>query len=157
MDFIVVVAGNNVDALSPIVYANGASLLVNPEPGRGQFSSLRVGLTEVLNRGRDAAVITLVDRPPAKATTVQALREAFEAAPRDVWALVPEFGGRHGHPYIAGREMIEEFLRAPDTSNAREIEHAAQEHIHYVPVDDPFVALNINTPEDYRALTAKPA
>jgi molybdenum cofactor cytidylyltransferase len=156
-DFIVVVAGKNVDALSPIAYSNGASVVINPEPGRGQFSSLRVGLTEVLNRGRDTAVITLVDRPPAKSTTVQALREAFEAAPRDVWAVVPEFSGKHGHPYIVGREMIEQFLRAPDTSNAREIEHAAQEHIQYVTVDDPFVALNINTPEDYTALTAKRA
>jgi molybdenum cofactor cytidylyltransferase len=156
-DFIVVVAGKNADAVAPIVYSNGGSLVINPDPGRGQFSSLRVGLTEVLNRGRDAAMITLVDRPPAKATTVQALREAFENAPRDVWALVPEFSGKHGHPYIAGREMIEEFLRAPETSNAREIEHAAQEHIQYLPVDDPFVALNINTPEDYAALTAKPA
>ena len=156
-DFIVVVAGNNAEALSPIVYSNGGSLVVNPDPGRGQFSSLRVGLTEVLNRGRDAAMITLVDRPAAKAMTVQALREAFEAAPREVWALVPEFAGKHGHPYIAGREMIEQFLRAPETSNAREIEHAAQEHIQYLTVDDPFVALNINTPEDYRTLTAKPA
>jgi molybdenum cofactor cytidylyltransferase len=156
-DFIVVVAGKNADALSPIVYSNGAATLVNPEPGRGQFSSLRVGLSEVLNRGRDAAMITLVDRPPAKATTVQALREAFEASPRDVWALVPEFSGKHGHPYIAGREMIEQFLRAPETSNAREVEHASQAHIQYLTVDDPFVALNINTPEDYRALTAKPA
>jgi molybdenum cofactor cytidylyltransferase len=156
-DFIVVVAGNNAEALSPIVYSNGGSLIVNPDPGRGQFSSLRVGLTEVLNRGRDAAMITLVDRPAAKATTVQALREAFEAAPREVWALVPEFAGKHGHPYIAGREMIEQFLRAPETSNAREIEHAAQEHIQYLTVDDPFVALNINTPEDYAALTTNPA
>ncbi len=156
-DFVIVVAGKNVDTLSPIVYSNGGSLVINPDPDRGQFSSLRVGLTEVLNRGRDTAVITLVDRPPAKATTVQALREAFEAASREVWALVPEFAGKHGHPYIAGREMIEQFLRAPETSNAREIEHAAQEHIQYLTVDDPFVALNINTPEDYRALTAKPA
>src|SRR5258706_5380431 len=97
-DFILVVAGKNESALAPIAYANGASLVVNPDPGRGQFSSLQVGLREVLNRGRDAAVITLVDRPPANAVTVQTLRDSFEAAPQSVWALVPEFGGKHGHP-----------------------------------------------------------
>lgn len=153
-DFIVVVAGNNEGTLAPIAYANGASLVVNPDPGRGQFSSLQVGLREVLNRGRDAALITLVDRPPANAATVQTLRDSFDAAPQSVWALVPEFSGKHGHPVIAGREMMERFLREPATGNARQVEHRYQEHIQYLPVDDPYVALNINTPEDYAALVA---
>jgi molybdenum cofactor cytidylyltransferase len=127
---------------------------VNPDPDRGQFSSLRLGLHEVLNRGRDAAIITLVDRPPAAAATLQKLHEAFEAADQNIWAVVPEFSGKHGHPYLAGREMIEAFLRVPATSTARDIEHEHQEHIQYVRVDDPFVAMNVNTPEDYAALQA---
>src|SRR5580658_5738859 len=90
VDEVLVVAGKNEAALAPIVYANGASLVVNPDPDRGQFSSLQMGLHEVLNRGRDAAIITLVDRPPAAATTVQNLREAFEVAAQNIWAVVPE-------------------------------------------------------------------
>ncbi len=154
-DFVLIVAGKNEAALAPVVYANGASIITNPDPGRGQFSSLQVGLHEVLSRGRDAALITLVDRPPASEATVHALRNAFEAAPQNIWAVVPEFSGKHGHPYVAGREMIERFLREPPTGNARDIEHRYQDHIQYVPVGDAFVALNINTPEDYAALTAK--
>ena len=151
-DFVVVVAGKNETSLAPIVYANGASIVTNPDPSRGQFSSLQIGLHEVLNRGRDGAIITLVDRPPAAASTVQMLREAFEAAAPSVWAVVPEFGGKHGHPYIVGREMIEQFVQALATGNARDIEHRYQDRIQYVAVDDRFVALNINTPEDYAAL-----
>jgi molybdenum cofactor cytidylyltransferase len=155
-DFVVVVAGANEAELAPIVYANGASIVTNPEPERGQFSSLRVGLHEVLNRGRDAALITLVDRPPVSEETVQMLRQAFEAAPVNMWAVVPEFEGKHGHPYVAGRELIEMFLQAPATSSAREVEHQHQDHIQYVAVSDPFVTLNVNTPEGYAALTVKP-
>jgi len=154
-DFVVIVAGKNESALAPVVYGQGASLMVNPDPSRGQFSSLRIGLHEVLNRGRDAAIITLVDRPAANAATVLKLREEFEAAPQNVWAVVPEFSGKHGHPFIAGRELIEAFLRAPADAMARVIEHRHQEHIRYLPVDDPFVAMNINTPEDYAALREK--
>jgi molybdenum cofactor cytidylyltransferase len=156
-DFVVVVAGKNEAALAPIVYANGASMVVNPDPARGQFSSLQIGLREVLNRGRDAAMITLVDRPPASRATVQSLRQAFEDASQDVWAVVPEFSGKHGHPYVAGREMIEQFLQAPATASARDIEHSLQAHIQYVAVADPCVALNINTPEEYAALAVKPS
>ncbi len=152
-DFVVVVAGTNEAALTPTAYINGASIVTNPDPGQGQFSSLQMGLREVLNRGRDAAIITLVDRPPARAITVQTLRDAFESAALDVWAVVPEVAGKHGHPYVAGREMMEKFLQAPPTGSARELEHRYQEHIQYLPVDDPFVALNINTPEDYAALS----
>ena len=151
-DFVLVVAGKNEAALTPTVYAAGASIATNPDPARGQFSSLQIGLREVLNRGRDSAIITLVDRPPASAATVQTLRAAFESAERNVWAVVPEFGGKHGHPYVVGREMIEAFLQEPATGNARDIEHRYQEHVQYLPVDDPSVALNINTPEDYSAL-----
>jgi molybdenum cofactor cytidylyltransferase len=151
-DFILVVAGKNESAIAPVAYAEGASIIVNPDPDRGQFSSLQVGLHEVLNRGRDAAMITLVDRPPARSNTIQILREAFEAAGNDTWALVPEFSGQHGHPYIAGRELIEAFLQAPATATARDIEHAHQSHIVYVRVDDPFVALNVNTQDDYAKL-----
>jgi CTP:molybdopterin cytidylyltransferase MocA len=126
--------------------------VVNPDPGQGQFSSLRLGLQEVLNRGRDTAIVTLVDRPAASTNTVRRLREEFEAAPQNVWAMVPDVGGKHGHPFIAGRELIEAFLRAPSHATARDIEHQHQQHILYIPVDDPFVGMNINTPEDYAAL-----
>ena len=154
-DFVLIVAGRNEPILAPVAYANGASIVTNPDPSRGQFSSLQVGLHEVLNRGRDAAVITLVDRPPVSSATVQLLRDAFESAPQNIWAVVPEFSGKHGHPYLVGRELIEAFLHAPATSTAREIEHGYQDHIRYVEVTDPFVALNVNTPEDYAALLTK--
>jgi len=154
-DFVVVVTGRNEAALAPVAYANGASVVANPEPDRGQFSSLQLGLHEVLNRGRDAAVITLVDRPPVVPATIEFLRSVFEAAPANIWAVVPEVSGRHGHPFIASRELIEAFLRAPATDTARDVEHRHREHIQYVKVDDPCAALNINTPEDYAALLAK--
>lgn len=151
-DFVVVVTGKNESALAPIAYANGASIVINPDPSRGQFSSLQVGLQEVLNRGRDAAVITLVDRPPVGSETTQLLRDAFESAPQDVWAVIPEVSGKHGHPYLVGRELMEIFRQEPPTASAREVEHRYQDHIQYVAVSDPLVALNINTPEDYAAL-----
>ncbi len=155
-DFVVVVVGKNEAALTPIIYAQGASLVVNPDPSRGQFSSLQVGLQEVLNHGRDAAMITLVDRPPVSSATIQTLRDAFEAADQNTWAVVPEFSGKHGHPYLVGREMMEAFLRVPATSLARDIEHSHQQHIRYVEVDDPMVTMNVNTPEDYAGLPSAP-
>jgi molybdenum cofactor cytidylyltransferase len=153
-DFVIVVAGSNAPQLERVAYAEGAFLVQNLHPELGQFSSLRVGLQDVLSRGRDAAVVTLVDRPPVQPATLHALLAGFASAiDRDKWAVVPEFNRKHGHPIVVGREMIEAFLRAPASSNAREVRRANEEFIEYVPVDDPFVTLNVDTPEDYAALT----
>ena len=154
-DFVLVVVGQNEASLTPVVYARGASIVVNTDASRGQFSSLQIGLQEVLNQGRDTALITLVDRPPASIATVRKLREAFEVAPEGIWAVVPEFSGKHGHPFVAGRELIEHFLREPALGNARDVEHRFEQHIRYLNVDDPNVTLNVNTPEDYAALIGK--
>lgn len=152
-NIIVVVAGANADALKTVTYSLGAYLVLNPAPERGQFSSLQIGVQEVLNRGRDAALIALVDRPPARPATLDKIRETFLATdPHQTWAVIPEFGGRHGHPIAVGREMIAAFLGAPATGTAREVEHRVQEHVLYVPVDDPNISINVNTPEEYAAL-----
>lgn len=157
VDVVLVVVGDNESALTPIVYANGASLVVNPDPARGQFSSLRVGLQEVLNRGSDAAMVTLVDRPPVKVETIHALQSAFElATTKRQWAVIPDYHGKHGHPILFGRELLEAFLRAPETSDARQVEHQHQSQIEYLPVDDPLVAINVDTPEQYAALNSPP-
>jgi molybdenum cofactor cytidylyltransferase len=154
-DLIIVVAGKNEAILAPVVYAEGGFLVRNPAPEREQFSSLQVGLHEVLNRGRDAALVTLVDRPPVSAATLETLHEAFASATaKGKWAVVPEYQGRHGHPILIGREMIEAFLRAPAAGNARDIQHQHRQHIEYVQVDDPRITMNIDTPQDYAAQQA---
>jgi molybdenum cofactor cytidylyltransferase len=151
-ELVIVVAGANAPGLAPIVNAHAAFMVVNPEPQRGQFSSLQVGLQEVLNRGRDAAILTLVDRPAADIATIQQIKAAFLSSDDRIWAVVPEYSGKHGHPIAVGREMIEAFLRAPVTSTARDVEHARQPHIKYLPVNDPLIAINVDTPEDFERL-----
>lgn len=151
-DLVIVVAGANEENLAPIVYANAAFLVRNPSPEEGQFSSLQRGLDEVLNRGRDAAVVTLVDRPAVSLDTVQRLKNEFLNGDDRMWAVVPEYGGKHGHPIVIGREMIEVFLRAPAGKTARDLEHEYQSHIRYVPVTDPYIVLNVDTPEDFEKL-----
>jgi molybdenum cofactor cytidylyltransferase len=155
-DLVLVIAGQNANALQTVADAHGAFLVVNPDPDRGQFSSLQVGLREVLNRGRDAALVSPVDRPPVLPTTVQALRHAFLGSDTNIWAAVPELSpassGVHGHPILLGREMMEQFLRAPAAAVARDIQHQHQQHILYVPVTDVRVAANIDTPDDFARL-----
>jgi molybdenum cofactor cytidylyltransferase len=151
-ELVIVVAGENEPRIAPIVYAHAAFLVCNPHPEQGQFSSLQTGLEAVLNQGRDAAIVTLVDRPAARQETIQHLQNEFMSTDDQVWAVIPEYEGKHGHPIVIGREMIEAFLRAPASSNARDVEHAHQQRIRYVAVSDPNVTVNVNTPKDFENL-----
>lgn len=152
-DLVIVIAGVNFDRIAPVVYSLGGFLIRNSAPELGQFSSLKVGLQDVLNRGRDSAIVALVDRPPVRPDTLAKLEDEFLAASEeDLWGVVPEYEGKHGHPFFAGRQLIEAFLRAPLTSTARDVMHAATARLLYVSVDDPHVSLNVNTPEDYAQL-----
>jgi len=153
---VVVVAGKNAEAIVPIIDASGAFLAYNPDPKRGQFSSLQVGLRDLLARGFDAAMITPVDCPPLSAASLQLLCTSFERAlTRGLWAVAPENNGKHGHPLLVNRELIDTFLGAPVTSNAREVLHAHAQRIQYVPVPDRLAKAGLNTPQEYAALRAK--
>ncbi len=150
---VVVIAGKNSQTLAPMTEACGVSLVSNPVPERGQFSSLLVGMREVLARDCDAAVITLVDCPPLSATSLEKLNLAFEQALSvGQWGVVPENDGRHGHPLFAGRKLIEAFLASHSASNARAIRRAHAQYIEYVSVPDSLVSCDVNTPEEYKAL-----
>jgi len=161
-EMVIVVAGTNEPSLRGVVYARAGYLVVNPEPERGQFSSLRVGLQSVLDRGHDGAVVMLVDRPPVARATIEYLQAVLaESSEEDVWAVVPTFGGKHGHPMVMGRDMIEAFLRAPAESTAKEIRAERMDRVRYVEVNDENVVRNVNTPEEYaqasQALMGGPA
>ena len=155
-ELVIVIAGRNRSQIETVVYEHGGFLVENDAPERGQFSSIQTGLRDVLNRGRDAAVVALVDRPPVVPGTIRELKHTLLSSAPDVWAVVPEVRRGedvlHGHPFVVGRDMIGAFLRAPAESTARDVEHQHQQHIRYLSVDDPRIAMNIDTPEDYERI-----
>lgn len=153
-DEVIVVAGRNAAALEPVVAASGALMVLNPDPERGQFSSLQTGLREAVNRGYEVAIITPVDCPPPSAATLEILRTEFERAlAAGKWAVEPENNSRHGHPLVASRALIDAFLDAPVTANARQVKGAHANLIEYVTVVEPLISVDLNTPEEYEALS----
>jgi molybdenum cofactor cytidylyltransferase len=153
---VIVVAGNNADQIARAIRESGAEMVVNPEPERGQFSSLQTGLRAGVERGFEAAMITPVDCPPLGAASLANLCAEFaRALDRGLWAVTPENAGRHGHPLLAGRALIQALLSAPVTGNARAVKHAHQDWFAYVPVAENLLSVEMNTPEEYAAVSAR--
>ena len=126
----------------------GINLVVNPDPDRGQLSSLQTGL-EALGP-RDAALVTLVDLPRFRPSTVASLLTAWHETHAPL--VRPAHQGRHGHPVIFGAPLIDALRAANVELGAKPVVHRFLADAISVPVDDPGTVDDIDTPEAYERL-----
>lgn len=131
--------------------APGARVVVNPDPSRGQLSSLQAGLRAA---GLDYPwlLVALVDYPAVSGSTYRTLAAAAQKGDADMWA--PRHGGRRGHPVVFGAPCYEDLLSAPMEQGARWVVARHRERRLEVPVDDAEIHRDVDTPADYQELRA---
>jgi molybdenum cofactor cytidylyltransferase len=139
-----------VDAIAADQSPVAARCVRNPDPARGQLSSLWAGLDAVMRPDLDAILMTLVDVPMVKAATVRAVIENWTRTGAPI--VRPAIGDRHGHPVLFDRAVFEELRRAPLNEGAKAVVHAHADRLVDVPVDDEGCLIDIDTPTDYDAL-----
>lgn len=144
----IVVGGHDAEAIRAVAGLAGARFVVNPRWERGQTSSLLAGFAEL---PPDAAGFLLfpVDCPLVRPETVARIL----AAPSAAAIAVPRYGGRRGHPALFRRATFAEFHALGDDEPAHAVLRRDPARVTDVEVDDPGVALPLDTPADYeRAL-----
>jgi molybdenum cofactor cytidylyltransferase len=124
--------------------------VVNPDPGRGQLSSVLEGLRLADRPGVTGVMVTLVDVPLVSAATIRALLAAHEA--RHARITRPVRGGRHGHPVIVDRSLFDDLRGADPSLGMKAVIHAHESSVVDVEVDDDGPFLDVDTPLDYERL-----
>jgi molybdenum cofactor cytidylyltransferase len=149
---LVAVAGERADEIAALASLRpGTTLVTNPRPEDGMFASVRVGVG-ALDEGLDGFFVLPADCPFVSAETYAALISAF-VAHDGVRAVVPEFGGRGGHPVLLPAFTRGVVLAAPLTMILREVLRDLRPL--RVPVDDDAVLMDLDTADDLRALSAR--
>ena len=98
---VVVVLGDDAEAIEGAIDWRGERRVLNPEPGRGLSSSLSVGLASIAPVAT-AALIVLGDQPGLRADTVRALLAQPDDPTRPV--VVPRYDDDAGrNPVLLGR------------------------------------------------------
>ncbi len=143
-EMVLVAVGADAEALAPAVWARAAYLVQLPESASGA-EALRIVLQDVLNRGRDAALVTESESTGLTEETVHRMVAEYCAAGDEIWAVVPEAEALNGHPVLLGRQMIELFLRGQKWSAADEILSANLEHVRTLKSVDPMVSTTSGT------------
>jgi molybdenum cofactor cytidylyltransferase len=147
---VIVVLGYHAETLREQVPAM-ATIVVNPDPSRGQLSSLQAGLA-ALPAEVDGFAFIPVDSPAVEADTVARLARAFDQRDASTLFVIPRQAGKRGHPVVAARSMAAAFLALPPTAEAREIVHAHVHRTEYVDVEDAGIFTDVDDPEAYRRL-----
>lgn len=147
-DSVIVVLGHHADSLRPHVSPR-ARIEINPDPGRGQLSSLQTALRTLPAAATGFAFVP-VDCPAVTEETIERLARAFARRDPATLFVIPRNGGQRGHPVFAAAALIPEFLALPPTAEARQIVHRYVPRTEYVDVDDAGIFADIDTPEAYR-------
>lgn len=150
-DPVLVVVARGDDAVAAEARAAGARALVNPDPGEGPVTSLRLALAH-LDAGVDAIAYLPVDHPLVTPATVALLLAEARAAGAPL--TLPMRGARRGHPAIFGRALFAELADPGLAGGARTVVHRHLAEARLVAVDDPGVIADIDTPEAYAAARA---
>jgi CTP:molybdopterin cytidylyltransferase MocA len=126
------------------IYLSRLTVVENPNPERGRFSSIKLGL-ELLKFQGNVFIIN-VDNPLFQKETLTFLAEKSNEAE----VIIPVFQGQKGHPVLISQPVVQKVLaQTTQDLNFREFLNGFQQC--FVEVGDENILVNINTPEDYEA------
>ena len=156
---VVVVAGAHIDAVRMAMPAFIATMPGAPSrprarviehPGwqHGQLSSLLAGLDAIDDPQLEAALVTLVDVPLVRASTVAAVIAAWRRTRAPI--VRPAHGDRHGHPVMFDRSIFGDLRAADPNRGAKSVFAIHRDRIVNVEVEDAGAFEDIDTPGDYQ-------
>ena len=131
--------------------ADEITFILNPNPDRGQISSLQCGL-KAAARGVNGVFFTPVDAPGVQRETVLALKNAFG----DADYVLPVFKGKRGHPVLLRASCAAEFMTLPPGATAREHLHARRAATRFVEVQDSAILADIDDAAAYEQWRNRP-
>jgi len=146
-----VVVGSEAARLTPVALAAGARVVPNPNWEDGQTSSLQVGIG-ALPDDTDAFLVHPVDHALVTAEDLNALVRAFaESGEAPGFIARPVCGSVFGHPVLFSRSLADEFLGLEPGRPGHSVYRAHRDSVTLVPVDNPRIGVDLDTPEQLRA------
>lgn len=146
---IVVVLGHRAGELRARLSHLPVGFALNDAAGSEMGVSVARGVGQI-SAEASAVLITPADHPAVPPRVVGELIEAHRGGRARL--VVPEWRGRGGHPVLVSLDFRDELLRLGEERGLRGLFDAHRDEVCRLPVASPFVARDVDTWEDYRAL-----
>ena len=136
-------------ALQALLAAQGVEVTVCAQADAGMGASLAHAAAQV---GDDLPLlVALGDMPAIAPATLAAVRDALLAGAS---LVQPQWQGRRGHPVGFHRRWLPALRALQGDAGARHLLHTHADQLLTLPVDDPGILLDIDTPEQLAAIEA---
>ena len=145
-DEVVAVLGHKADEVAPYVPGPLARVVVNPDYAQGKTTSIKAGLAAI-DPATDAILFLAVDQPRSSEVIATVIRSHLEQK-----ALItsPRYQSRGGHPLIFDASLKDELEAiTEDGEGISEVYKRHRSQVNELPMEDPTVRLDLNTPEAY--------
>jgi molybdenum cofactor cytidylyltransferase len=150
-DPMIVVVGDLGDAIRRELQSISTIISENPEWERGLGTSIRRGLKELAD-SIEAVVLLTCDQPLLEATLIAELIAAHEKTRKPI--IASSYANTIGVPALFDRSCFAALLALPDDSGAKMLMTTRPNDVAAVGFEQG--AIDIDTPEDFERLTAKP-
>ncbi|PWG62606.1 nucleotidyltransferase family protein [Spiribacter halobius] len=135
------------EALGERLQAEGCELLVSPCTRQGMGASLAAGVAATPEAG--AWLVALADMPLVAPATVAELAARLRAG---AGIVMPEYDGRRGHPVGFAARFGPALRALAGDTGARRVVRAHPGCVVTVPVADPGILRDVDTPADLAAM-----
>lgn len=155
VETIVVVLGHRAEDVRRKL--TGVTFALNPDPRSEMGASIAAGVQQLPATAR-ATLIALADHPAVPPAVVSNLIKEWQQGGR---LIIPTWQNRGGHPVLIDLSFRRELLNLSSKQGLRALFDAHPAEVKRIAVDSPFIARDMDTWDDYRALhleaTGRPA
>ena len=149
VDAVVVVLGHEKERILEQVDFSGAQVVENPNYKSGQTSSFQSAL-EAMDPETEAFLNLPGDHPLVTRKEIDALIQAYRNRQDSSKIFIPTFEGQEGRPVLFEIALRQEILALDPDEPVNGIIEKFRDSISHVPVVNPYILKDMDTPEDYR-------
>ncbi len=151
---VLVVTGANAQEVQTALAGLPLIFTYNPDWQKGQSTSVKAGV-KALPAGIDAALFFLGDQPHIPPRVPRELLRVFQQDDPAEAILIPTYQGKRANPVLLEKRVFEALARLSGDAGARAL--FSQFPVKQVPFEEPDLAFDVDSPEDYQKLLARPA
>ena len=148
IDHVVVVLGHRAEEVKKNLADLNLRFALNPDATSEMNASIACGVRRLPNETR-AVLVALADQPAVPGEVIKAVVDEWESGEK---LVIPEFQGRGGHPVLVDLCFRDELLTLDPSRGLKALFDAHRNQVRRVPLNSPFIARDMDTWDDYRAL-----
>jgi molybdenum cofactor cytidylyltransferase len=147
-DIVVVLGHRAAEVEASLTDLNQVHIALNPDPESEMSASIACGVNQ-LPLSAEAVLIALTDQPAIPAEVIRTIISEWRSGAK---LVIPQFEGRGGHPALIDLSFRSELLRLDPQRGLRSLFAANEKQLKRVSVNTDYIARDMDTWDDYRAL-----